>query len=209
MSETASQLLCIRVLLVDDYELVRQGLRLIINQHPLLQVVGEARDGMEALELASQRQPDIILLDIELGLDNGLDFLPRLLEVSGAKVIVFTGAPDKQTHHEAFALGASAVVVKGDSNDALLSCILRVYEGQTPQPEPEREKIALLTPQERDIIALLSGGVKRPQVCEQLGLEGAAVKNALASAQNKLGVANEVELVVYAYRHGLAHVHGS
>ena len=128
---------CIRVLLVDDYDLVLQGFRLLLGQGATMNVVGEAKNGAQAVELAAKWQPDIVLLDLELGRDRGLDFLPRILEVSRAKVIVYTGAIDEEIHSRSLALGAHAVAVKGDPTIRLLDCIHQTYASETPRFQTE------------------------------------------------------------------------
>src|SRR5262245_12321710 len=102
----------IRILIVDDHEMVRVGLSLLIEQHAGLQVAGEARNRTEALAIASRERPDIILLDLDLRGENGLDFLPELIDLSGGgRVIVLTGLLDPQEHRKAVRLGAIGLVL--------------------------------------------------------------------------------------------------
>jgi DNA-binding NarL/FixJ family response regulator len=194
----------IGVLVVDDYDLVRQGLRLLLGQYPEMRVVGEAWSGAQAVELARTQQPDIVLLDLELGPDHGLDFLPQLLNVCSAKIIVFTGVPDEHLHHHALTLGAHAVAVKGDPTAKLVDCIRRVHAGEKRPFESEFEKIARLTAPERELVALFCEGMKAPEIGARLGLNDAEFAETLASVEDKLEVHSPVQLVVYAFRHGLA-----
>lgn len=197
----------IQVLLVEDYDLVRRGLELLLGRHPCLRIVGAASNRAQALELTAQTRPDVVLLDLTLGEDNGLDVLPELLELGARNVIVFTGTHDAEIHHSALALGAKAVVEKGQSEEDLADCIRRVHAGETVQFESEALKIARLSKQERDIVALLCAGAKNERIHEQLGLSSPQLDDTLKSIQSKLEVADPVALAVYAFRHGLARHH--
>src|SRR5437870_1490342 len=92
----------LRILLVDDHELVRTGLRMLIESHSGLSVVGEVRDSSEAVRVAARQKPDIVLLDLDLGGQNGLDLIPQLLSVSAkARILVLTGVQDSEAHRRA------------------------------------------------------------------------------------------------------------
>lgn len=194
----------IRILIVDDYELVRQGIRLMIKHQPDMIVVGEADDRASALASAIREQPDIILLDLELGNDYSLEFLPDLQESCAANVIVFTGVVDSQLHQQALSLGAKGIVEKGQSFESFISAIKQVHAGETLHHDAESPKITSLTSLERTIISALSAGLKEPQVCDQVHLTESELHSSISSIQSKLGVTDTVELVVYAFRQGLA-----
>jgi len=195
----------IHVLLVEDYDLVRQGLQLLLNRHACMEIVGAASNRSEALQLTAQTQPDVVLLDLMLGEDDGLKMLPELLELGAKNVIVFTGAVDEEVHHSALALGAKAVVQKGESEEHLANCIRRVFGGEVVQFEAETAKIAQLSKTERDMITLLCTGAKNERILGEMGLSAPQLTASLKSIQSKLEVADPVSLVVYAFRHGLAH----
>ncbi|BCM92220.1 response regulator protein VraR [Abditibacteriota bacterium] len=199
----------IRVLLVEDYDLVRRGLELLLGRHPFLSIVGAAATRSEALRMTAQEKPDVVLLDLQLGEDDGLEMLPELLELGAKNVIVFTATADSEVHHSALALGAKAVVEKGQSEEVLSECIQRVHAGETLQFEPESVKIARLSKAEREVVALLCAGAKDERILGQLGISSPELSNTLKSAQNKLEVADPVALVVYAFRHGLARSSGT
>src|SRR6266850_665986 len=103
----------IRILIVDDHQLVQTGLRMLIESQPEMTVVGKAGNCAEALDLAAGKNPNLILLDIDLGSENGLDLLPKLRETApDARVLILTGMADVETHGRAARLGAAGLVLK-------------------------------------------------------------------------------------------------
>src|SRR5215216_6482590 len=122
----------IRVLLIDDHVVMRRGLRMLIENQPGLRVVGEATDRSAAILSAAREQPDIILLDLDLGEESGLDILPELRAAAkGARVIVLTGIRDQAKHRQAVRLGATGMVLKEQAVDTLVKAVERVYAGET------------------------------------------------------------------------------
>jgi DNA-binding NarL/FixJ family response regulator len=187
-------------------------------------VVGQAVNRTEALAAARTR-PDIILLDLDLGNENSLDFLPDLLKVGeGARVIVLTGLPDPDVHLRAVRLGAMGVVLKVESPSLLLKAIRKVHAGevwlnrsmvatvmteflQAPaakKADPEADKIAGLTVRELEVIGLVGEGRRNKQIGERLFISEKTVRHYLTSIFDKLGVSDRLELMIYAYQHGLA-----
>ena len=214
----------IRVLLVDDHAVVRTGLRMLIESRPGLKVIGEAANGSAALEMAGREHPEIILLDLDLGSDNGLDLLPELLATTtGSRVILLTGVRDPEIHYRAVRLGAMGVVLKEQAADVLVTAIETVHAGQawldpsltarvlsgmsgtrrTQETNPETAKIAALTERERAVIALICEGLPNKQIGQRLHISETTVRHHLTSIFDKLGVTSRLELVIYAYRHGL------
>jgi two-component system nitrate/nitrite response regulator NarL len=217
----------IRILLVDDHELVRMGLRIALERHPHLVVVGEAGDRAAALAIAARERPDIILLDLDLGGASSLDFLPELFAAAkGGRVIVVTGVRTPEEHYRAVQLGAMGLVRKEQGADVLVNAIEKVHAGEVwlepamvaralaeisgqrsaeKQPvDPEATKIARLTPREREVIELIGEGLYNKDIAERLSISAATVSHHLTSIFDKLGVPNRFDLVIYAYRHGLA-----
>lgn len=215
----------VRIMLVDDHTVVRAGLRMLIESRPGLHVVGEAATTSEALTVAAQAQPDIILLDLDLGGDSGLDILPELFTTAKqARVLMLTGVRDPEEHHRAVRLGAMGVVVKEKAADDLLKAIEKVHAGEVwldgalmarvlgrsgPVGEmtpvnPETARINSLTEREREVIALICEGLQNKLIGERLFISETTVRHHLTSIFDKLGVTNRLELVIYAYRHGLA-----
>src|SRR5436853_4510575 len=121
----------IRILLIDDHELVRTGLRMLLECHPHMTVVGEASSGAEGLAGATGTQPDIILLDLNLDGESGLDLLPKLLaSASRTRVIVVTGVRAPEEYYRAVHLGAMGLVRKDQAADVLIQAIERVHAGE-------------------------------------------------------------------------------
>jgi two-component system nitrate/nitrite response regulator NarL len=214
----------IRILIIDDQAIVSTGLRLLFESRPRLQVVGEAPKGFDAFSVARDEHPDIILLDIDFGDADGLDLLPDLLSAAPqARVIILTGMRDPEIHRRAVQLGAMGLVTKDQPAEVLLQAIAKVHAGEVwldrtllarvlgeitrggkAQPVgPEALKIAALTPREREVIALVGQGYRSRQVAGRLCIAEATVRHHLTSIFAKLGVADRLELVIYAYRHGL------
>jgi two-component system, NarL family, nitrate/nitrite response regulator NarL len=215
----------IRVLIVDDHAIVRQGLRLFFAGYPGIVIVGEAATCTEALTAAAQTQPDIIVLDLAFGDANAVDFIPELLAAAaGVRIVVFTGVDDPALQRHAVSLGAIGVVSKDRAPEVLLQAITKVHAGQAwlertmiadvlgemtctrraKQLDPEVAKIATLTSRERTIIALIGEGLKNRQIAARLCLSEITVRHHLTAIFDKLGVIDRLELAVYAYRHGLA-----
>jgi len=215
-----------RVLIVDDHAVMCAGLRMLIEKHPALVVAGEALNGAAALALAEREQPDIILLDLDLGDDNGIDFLPPLVAVTAgqARVLILTGVRDPELHRQVFMLGAMGVVMKDQASEVLLQAIEKVAAGEVwiersmmasvlstlatapvgQKQDPEAARVATLTEREREVIALICQGLKNQQIAGRLFITVGTVRNHLNSIFNKLQVTDRLELAVYAYEHGLA-----
>jgi len=214
----------IRILIVDDQLIVREGLRMLIENHPGTKVVAMARTRAEALEILGREIIDLIILDLELGGHNALSFIPQLRETSAhARILVLTGARDSETHQKAAQLGAMGVVLKEDAADLLLKAIEKVYQGEawldritlgnlifklsspeTPTVDPRKKKIASLTDREREVIGLIAEGLKNRQIAERLFISPTTVTHHLSSIYAKLGVSDRLELVIYSFANKLA-----
>ena len=212
----------IQVLLVDDHSIMRAGLRLLIENRDNLQVVGEASSCSEAVRLATDKKPDIILLDLQLGSEVGLDYIPAILQGSPkSNIILLTALNDTQVHRTAIAMGAMGVVLKEEAAEVLLKAIHHVHGGEVwiersmmadvlfdkrsaTDINPEKEKIASLTVRESEIIVLISEGLKNKEIAERLFITDMTVRNHLAAVFRKLDLHDRLGLAIYAYRHGLA-----
>jgi len=215
----------IRILLVDDHAVVRAGLRLIIQSRTGMTIVGEAGNRDDALSLADSEHPDIILLDLDLGGDSGMALIADLIAAAGeARIIILTGLRDPEAHRQAVLLGAMGIVKKEKAAEVLISAIERVHAGEAwldpslmagvltemtrssrgRKTDPEADKIAALTNREREVIALVGEGIKSKEIAGRLFISETTVRHHLTSIFDKLGVADRVELLIYAYRHGLA-----
>ena len=213
-----------KVLLVDDHPVVREGVRMFLGTRTDLEVIGEAGTGVEALAAVVRQQPDLVLLDIDLGGEDGLDLLPRLLTAApAARVIVLTGIRDARVHQEALARGARGLVLKDKVRVVLLKAIDKVAQGEywfertiltrqldraaaAPAPDSDEARIASLTAREREIVTLIGRGLKNQQIGEALFISEKTVRNHITAIFAKIGVSDRFELAIFAYRHNLARV---
>jgi len=212
----------ITVLIVDDHAVVRAGLRMLIDQDPGMKVTGVAGNRAEALDAAASTQPDVIILDIVLGDEDGLSFLPELRQVArNARVLVLTGLRSSESQRQAMRAGAMGVVLKDHAAEVLIKAIEKVHSGEVwldrltmgrvlqeiseeKQSNPDREKIDTLTERERQVVGLVGEGLKNKQIAARLFISETTVTHHLSSVFSKLEVSDRLELVVYAFRHGLA-----
>lgn len=216
----------IRILLVDDHAIVRDGLRMLIESQAGLKVVGEASNRKETLQLAAAASPDLILLDLDLGDENALTFLSELREIAkNARVLVLTGLKDSDAHRQAIRLGAMGVVLKEHAVEVLIKAIEKVHAGEiwvdrstmgsllqemtrpnSDDPDPEEAKVASLTERERQVITLIAEGLKNKQIAERLFLSETTITHHLSSIFAKLEVSDRLELLIYSFRHNLVRI---
>src|SRR5262249_7143313 len=192
----------IRVLIVDDHAVVRAGFRMLIEDQPSMAVVGEAGNRTDALATAASENPDVILLDLDLGVENALDFMPELLHLApGARVLVLTCMRDIKMHQRAVQLGAMGLVLKDKTSDVLIKAIERVHAGeawldrsmvtqtlarsskpgQTADYDASAARISTLTAREREVITLVATGLTTRQIADRLFISEKTVRNHLVS----------------------------
>ena len=214
----------IRIFIIDDHPTIVWGLeRLIESESPRMVVVGKASGSAAALSMVEQAQPDVVLLDLDLGKENGLNTVPELLKRSAAKILVLTGMRDTSAHERAIHAGALGVVGKEIAPTELLQAIRRVHRGElsvdrhtterllasisrnapAPRRTAEEERLASLTARERDIVISL---MRQPQlalkeVAESLAISERTLRNHLSSIYEKLGVSGRLELYVFSSKH--------
>jgi two-component system nitrate/nitrite response regulator NarL len=214
----------IRIMIVDDHAVIRTGLRMLIEQDHTMKVVAMAGTPAEAMTMAEAEKPDIIVLDLMLGEEDGLDFLPDLCKASSnSRVLILTGVQSPESHRTAIRRGAMGIVLKQQAAELLLKAIQKVYEGEVwidrsmmgsvlndvrserrEEVDPEVAKINALTAREREVIALVSQGLKNKVIGERLFISETTVTHHLSSIYSKLGVADRLELVVFAFANHLA-----
>ena len=212
----------ITIMIIDDHVVIRSGLRMLIEHDQRMQVVAQAGNRTEALERAEGTRPDVIILDLLLGDEDGLSFLPELCQQSpNSRVLVLTGVQNLDAHRRAIRRGAMGIVLKEHAADQLLKAIMKVHEGEVwiersmmgsmiqefnkpAHVDPEVTKIESLTDREREVIALVGEGLKNKQVGERLFISETTVTHHLSSVFSKLEVSDRLELIIYAFRHGLA-----
>ncbi len=215
----------IQILLIDDHEVVRQGLKMLIESCPSFKVTGEVNNGAAALEFLATNDIDIILLDLDLGPEDGLDLLPKLSPLAeSAKVLVLTGVRDEEKHRRAMMLGAMGIVQKERAAAHLMKAIEKVFAGEMwydrtklgsvftdilksskhKDVTSDEAKIALLTDREREVIGLIALGMKNKVMGEKLFISETTVRHHLTSVFAKLGISSRLELIIYAFQNGLA-----
>jgi DNA-binding NarL/FixJ family response regulator len=215
-----------RVVLADDQELVRAGLRLVIDRAPGLCVVGEAATGFDAVRVAREARADVVLMDIRMpGLD-GLAATRRIAaddSLAGVRVLILTTFEVDEYVFEALRSGASGFLGKGARPDALIDAIRTVARGDSLlSPSATRGLIAryltlhdsgpvavspvleALTDREREVVALIADGMSNTEIARQLTLSPLTVKTHANHAMTKLGARDRAQLVVLAYQTGLA-----
>ena len=211
----------IRILLVDDQDLVRTGFRIILSQHPDFEVVGEAGDGAEAHRLARELRPDVICMDVQMPVLDGLDATRRIVADPDATgtVLVLTTFDDDDSLFRALDAGASGFLLKTASpeqlveavgvlaaGDALLAPAVtrRVIERFGAATLPARPGLPELTDREADVLRLVARGLSNAEIGAELHVGEATVKTHVSNVLLKLGVRDRVQAVVRAYETGFA-----
>lgn len=199
-----------RLIIADDHEVVRQGLRKLIDATPGLSVVAEAADGVEAERLAREVAADLLILDIALPKRRGAHVLESL-RASGSRlpVLLFSMHPASQYVDFARNHGAQGFINKGEESKALLRAIQRILEGGTAFPRirnhnqpPEKSLFALLSRRETEVMRGLVRGESLAAIAGQLGVGAKSISTYRRRLLDKLGVASNAELALLAARHG-------
>jgi DNA-binding NarL/FixJ family response regulator len=211
-----------RVVIVDDHTLFREGLRTILEMEEDIEVVADAENAEDIVELVWQTKPDVLLLDIRMPQGSGLDAVPAVLRISPrTQVLVLTACDEKEEHVRAFKLGAKGVVLKDSARQTLMQAIHTVVTGQV-WVDPRMAGVLVeeishlpsggasggrdengLTERELEIVRLVASGYKNKEVGITLTISERTVKTHLTNIFQKLGVRDRVGLVMYALRHGL------
>ena len=208
------------VLLVDDHEMMRDGLREALERSELFQVVGEAGDGAAAVAAAQRLRPDVIIMDVIMPVQDGIDACREIMEIlPDTKVLVLTASMEEDAVVEAAAAGASGYLQKFYGIERLLQTVQGVAAGEYRMPAEamkrafaglRRAEVKLrayelqkLTPREREIITLFAQGLSYAEIAEARGNKPVTIRNAVYGIQDKLGVESKQALVVWAVRNGL------
>ncbi|GAA3109157.1 response regulator [Streptosporangium carneum] len=209
----------IRVLIVDDHPVVRQGLRTFLDLQDDLDVVGEAADGAEAVALTESLGPDVLLLDLKMPVLDGHGTLLRLRERGlSPRVLVLTSIGDRQDVAPAMRAGAAGFLYKDVEPAALVQAIRAVHGGQVllaaeaaeamlsgPAPAPEATgHVTPLTEREREVLTLIASGRSNREIARELSVAEKTVKTHVSNVLMKLGVQDRTQAALYAVRHGLA-----
>ncbi len=204
----------IRVLIVDDHSVVREGLRMFLDRDPDMKVVGEAADGAKALQLALRLQPDVVVMDLLMPVLDGIASIKAIRnELPGTEVLAFTGVLEGASVIEAIRAGASGYLLKDTQAAELRAAIKAAVSGRmhlSPQASPYlREAIRLpahsasLTLREMDVLRLLAKGQSNKEIAHSLHLVEETVKFHVRHILSKLGVQSRTQAVLAAIRLGI------
>ncbi len=208
----------VRVLLADDHAIVRDGVRLILNAQSDMEVVGEASNGEEALDLARTLKPDLVLMDIGMPGINGLEATKLLKQMQPAlHILILTMHDDEDYFFRILSAGASGYVLKGAGSDELLNAIRAVVQGGVYlyptmakklvgdflKPHESGEVKDPLTAREREVLKLIAAGRTNREIAEALVLSLNTVQTHRLHIMEKLNMHNRAELIKYAIRRGL------
>ena len=208
----------IRVLLADDHSIMREGLESMLKDSEEFEVVGSARDGVEAVKAASELSPDVIVMDVMMPKKDGVEACREIMEAApGVRVVMLTASTEEDAVIEAVAAGATGYLQKLSGMDRLLSTLKLVAAGEMPVPpdvvrrvfarirrgakaEEEQDE---LTEREKEMLVSFCRGMSYSAIAEARGVKPVTIRNALYSIQTKLGLGTKQEIVVWAVRNGL------
>jgi DNA-binding NarL/FixJ family response regulator len=213
----------IKVLIVDDHTLFRKGLINVLQQQPEIQVVGEAKDGKEGTELADSLKPDVILMDVQMPVVNGIQATQAVREKSpDVRIIMLTVSEEDEDLFSAIKAGARGYLVKNIEPEQLIKAIQLVMKGESVIPHTMASKVLTefsriarkaetpsdsgskpLTPREREILQLLGQGGSNKEIANRLCLSEQTVKIHLKNILKKLHMNNRIQAAIYAHQQGL------
>ncbi len=213
----------VRVLIVDDDDLMRAGLRGVLSSDEGIDVVGEAGDGRDALYRARLLDPEVVLMDVRMPDLDGITATRELLAVSpDVRVVVLTTFEQDDYIFGALSAGASGFLLKRSKPEDLITAIHTVAAGEAllspsvtsrviermahdPAPDQERdERLDELTSREREVLELIARGLSNAEIADELTIEASTVKTHVKNVLSKLGVRDRLQAVIFAYESGLA-----
>ncbi len=209
-----------RILLVDDHEVVRLGLRALLERHPHFEVIAEANTAREAIERVKQYSPDVVVMDIRLPGGSGIEACEEISENHpNTKVIMLTSYAEDEMLFSSIRAGAAGYVLKQIGGEDLVRAIEAVGRGEAlldpavtqrifqevrkAAKEEEASAFAALTQQEKHVLVLVSEGKTNREIAKSLFLGEGTVRNYVSSILSKLGVSNRAEAAAYAVEHNL------
>ena len=213
----------LRILIADDHEVARKGIRALLESHAGWEVCAEARDGREAVECASRLKPDVLVLDIGMPNLNGLDAARQILVIMpDARILILTVHDSEQMVREVLATGARGFLLKSDAGRDLVTAVEAVQNRRTfftpkvaqmlldgylrPQESDALDR-RVLTPREREVIQLVAEGKTTKEVATALSLSVKTAETHRTNLMRKLDLHSIADLTLYAVRNGIVHVY--
>jgi len=213
----------VQIVIADDQALVRAGLRKIFDADPELEIVGEAVNGREAVEIVQRLRPDVVVMDIRMPVSDGLEATRRLTSTAGRaeRVLILTTFDPDEYVYEALRAGASGFMLKDAPPEDLIAAVRVVAGGEgllapavtkrvierfvnLPAPRPEGANgMEELTAREQEVLALLARGLSNAEIATQLVISDGTAKTHVARVLTKLGLRDRVQAVIFAYERGL------
>ena len=208
----------IRIIVVDDESVVREGVVAILSYQADMKVVGQGENGIQAVELAQKMKPDVVLLDMVMPKQNGLEAIPRIKEVSPSScILVLTSFAESNRVYQSIKAGALGFLLKDAKRDQLLQAIRDVANGQASIPasiavnmindlnHPSELVYTAdpLTPRELETLQLIARGLSNQEIAEELVVHERTVAKYVSSILDKLHLANRTQVALYAVREGL------
>ena len=202
----------IRVMIVDDHHMVREGLKMFLSTHDDIEVVGEAADGAEAVETCPQVKPDVVLMDVMMPVMDGATATAQIREACpGTQVIALTSFVEEELIERALDAGAISYLLKDSQPERLVQAIRDAYDGrgtidgQAMEAILHRDDVGRdLTPREREVLRLLAAGLSNNEIADKLFLSVGTVRLHVSNILAKLGAPNRTSAAIIAMKHGLA-----
>ncbi len=214
----------LRILIADDHEVARKGIRSMLESHAGWEVCGEAKDGREAVECANRLKPDVLLLDIGMPNLNGLDAARQILAITPeARILILTVHDSEQMVREVLAVGARGFLLKSDAGRDLLAAVEALQHRRTfftssvaqmmlegylrPHDKDDASGQRVLTPREREVIQLVAEGKTTKEVATALSLSVKTAETHRTNLMRKLDLHSVAALTLYAVRHGIVQIY--
>jgi DNA-binding NarL/FixJ family response regulator len=203
----------IRIMVVEDHHVVRQGLVALLNTVPDMSVVAEGADGKQAIDLFREHEPDVTLMDLRMPNMSGVDAVAQIRQdYPAARIIVLTTFDGDEDIYRALQAGARAYLLKGMFGDELMDAIRAVHAGKSRIPPAVAERLANrmggpgLTPRELDVLRLIVSGNSNKEIGEGLRISEATVKTHINNILSKLGVTDRTQATTTALQRGIVHL---
>ncbi|MGH8960832.1 MAG: response regulator [Jatrophihabitantaceae bacterium] len=210
----------VRVVVADDQRMVRAGFTRLLEMEPDLEVVGEAADGAQAVDLVTRVHPHVALLDIRMPTMDGIEATRRIVDLTDTRVVILTTFDLDEYVYDALRAGASGFLLKDSPPEQVVAAIHAAADGDAliapsvtrrlldefvrrPHPGAADQALAQLTDRERDVLQRLGRGLSNTEIAAELFLGEATIKTHIGNVLSKLGLRDRVQAVVYAYEHGL------